>query len=197
MKLKSISLRIALVALTFTAHADTFKLSQATWKKIVVSNPKTQGLEIQIKYPDTWQIEEGDQPRTAQKWTLRNEDGIYASVSLSVSKLAWRLQLTMDDKKLSDMVDEMYSNDQMTLISKNKTEIDQRTCYIVQTKVKTERLNIKTTSFFHSLILVHKGRMIILCGSVIDPKRLENPSVELSKELYSVFFKFANSLVIL
>ncbi len=197
MKIKSISLRIALVALTFTVNADTFNLSKATWKKSLVSNPKTQGLEIQIRYPDTWQTEEGDQPRTAQKWTMRNEDGLYASVSMSVSKLAWRLQLTMDDNKLSDMVDEMYSNDQMTIISKNKTKLDQRTCYIVQTKVKTERLNVKTTSFFHSLILVHKGRMIILCGSVFDTKRLENPSVELSKEFYSVFFEFANSLVIL
>jgi len=126
-------------------------------------HPKAQGLDISIKFPESWKAEEAVRPHIVQKFTGESKAGIFPSCMLLVRKIpAWGsllLESELGEKALIEYLHEMVPPN-ATYLDGGATKFDGESGAWMKYYYQDERAGMRVGMYGLQYILFYNGKML-------------------------------------
>lgn len=180
-----------------TATAKT--LLSGEWQEYhLEGHPKAQGLNISLKYPQSWKAQEAERPHIVQKFTGQVEAGSSPSCMIIIQSIPpWAgllVQGQIADETLAENLRDMLP-DGAALIDSGQTKLDGEPCVWLKYSYELERAGFRLRTYMLQYMLFYQGSMVAIdcgVGGLADDEILKDAF----KSHLPVFQMIANSLIL-
>jgi hypothetical protein len=156
---------------------------------------KAKGLNVKLKYPNDWEVKEGERPNIVKKFVKNYSDGI-AMMMFQVNNIPKEAVSEIKSFTTKDM-EEVFS-ELGTVLSISKTRLEQEDAFIGDLIIKMERVNFKPIQRQRVVSLIYKEKWIYLwCGYIGHPSLNEEQIEQRYKSIAPQCQQFFNSFVLL
>jgi len=174
-------------------------LSGAQVEYNMKSHTKAHGLDISIKYPESWRAKEGIRPHIVQKFIGESVGDILPSCMLFVRKLpTWAsmfLEGDIGEEALAESLREMVPPNAI-YIDGRQTSIDAEPGAWLKYYYQGERAGIRASTYSLQYVLFYRGKMVAIQCSVGGPVDDREILEDAFASYLPVFQMIGNSIVI-
>lgn len=137
-------------------------------------HPKAKGVVLTIKYPRSWEAQEGERPNVVQKFVSESGKGLE-----TIMIIAKTLPSEIDsDSELKDLLSEHYLKDSLpenaTFIRASSTKIENEPAAIMEYSMRGKRAEIEITLHVISLTFFQGRTMVVVQCGVSEPSSKES-----------------------
>ena len=133
-----------------------------------IDNPKANGLNLIIAYPEDWMPKEGNGPHIVQKFVSENGRG-----TENVSILIKDTQL--DPPTIAEMEEAFnpsnlkhFAPENAKIIKMESSKVEGLPCGIIEYTVEGERLSFKETFHCLTVVFAYKSQIVSICFTVFN-----------------------------
>jgi len=153
----------------------------------LTNHPKSNGLEIKLKRPLGWEIEEGDGPHIVKKFVRDN--GMYLIYVKEIGSFVTKKEVRdyfEDEKDREEFINTFKGNSGMDLKNNKVVTIENYPFLYTNGTIQKERMGIEVKGKVHIWATFIEDQLIYFMGSSYS-----------SKDYYNDFFKITNSIKLL
>lgn len=157
--------------------------------------PKAKGLDITVKHPSDWRIDESNRPNIVGKFVKKTPD-TYNSMIVIIANASPSDIREFQNSSL-DELRKMNTFDNTVAIKVTKVKLEDQDAYITDVRSTEERMNVKAKTRMQFLQMIYKDKLISMnCGVVKNDKFSEADLENSFKMIEKQCFNFFNSLVL-
>lgn len=174
------------------------EMSKGFIKKYRTENhPKAKGIDFQIKYPMSWQSEEGERPNIIQKFISKRDGTIIMLLVKDIPTFNGR-KINAKEKDLvftEAYIKEFVPNGAIFVDFKPITLDSQKGAMLIYDQI-AERLDLKLKTRSVNFITIYNNKMIFITGFLAIPNDSKDQLNQKYKKLEPLFKLIANSFVL-
>jgi hypothetical protein len=155
----------------------------------IANHPKSKSVNLKIKVPDGWVVEEGDRPNIVKKFIKgRNTYLILIKDNLTFISRNQAREILQDSSYINNYINELiFSKKKYTLVSKSIVSVDNYPAIQFEAKCYSERVGIDFELIMKGWIVFYEDKLVFL-------QSISQSELEFKK--YATLFQLISNSVI-